>query len=371
MEVGFFETFSKIYHHCWLEWETNGPTRTFLLDFINELSIYGFISTYDIFLCVALGVVFTILRYLLNIAVFKPFFSWCRVPEKEQTKSPESAFKCLYYTVVYSYTCYLLFNGKYNFFQDPANCWKGWYKGMPIEQDIYVLYVIQAGFYLHAVYATVFMDQWRQDFILMILHHVVTIALIAFSFAVRYHRIGILVLFLHDVCDVFLEFAKLCVALKLRDGKYHLIPDVLGGVSFTFFTLSWLYCRLYLYPLKVLYVCGCGGRVHVPTAPFYFFFNPLLWSLLLMNLWWFQYIVLLLVRIVAGNSGLEDTREIEKREMTNEKVFENGDSLAVNHALHNYNDDIKRVDDNVDNVTEKDRKEQFRRRQPRTKPANP
>ena len=71
MEVGFFETFSKIYHHCWLEWETNGPTRTFLLDFINELSIYGFISTYDIFLCVALGVVFTILRYLLNIAVFK------------------------------------------------------------------------------------------------------------------------------------------------------------------------------------------------------------------------------------------------------------------------------------------------------------
>ena len=62
----------------------------------------------------------------------------------------------------------------------------GWYKGMPIEQDIYVLYVIQAGFYLHAVYATVFMDQWRQDFILMILHHVVTIALIAFSFAVRY-----------------------------------------------------------------------------------------------------------------------------------------------------------------------------------------
>ena len=51
-----------------------------------------------------------------------------------------------------------------------------------------------------------------------------------------------------------------------------------------------------------------------------------------MNLWWFQYIVLLLVRIVAGNSGLEDTREIEKREMTNEKVFENGDSLAVNHG---------------------------------------
>lgn len=62
----------------------------------------------------------------------------------------------------------------------------GWYKGMPVAQDIYVVYVVQAGFYLHSIYATVFMDQWRRDFILMILHHILTFALLTFSFAIRY-----------------------------------------------------------------------------------------------------------------------------------------------------------------------------------------
>ena len=61
----------------------------------------------------------------------------------------------------------------------------GWYKGMPIPQDIYTLYVVEAGFYFHSIYATLFMDQWRRDSHLMIMHHILTNALIFFSFAVR------------------------------------------------------------------------------------------------------------------------------------------------------------------------------------------
>jgi len=56
---------------------------------------------------------------------------------------------------------------------------------MPIPQDIYTLYVVEAGFYFHSIYATLFMDQWRRDSHLMILHHILTNALIFFSFAVR------------------------------------------------------------------------------------------------------------------------------------------------------------------------------------------
>lgn len=71
MAVGFFEAFVKIWQNCWVEWEKNGPTKTFLTDFINEVSIYGFISTKDVLLTLSLGVFFTILRYLLTVAVFK------------------------------------------------------------------------------------------------------------------------------------------------------------------------------------------------------------------------------------------------------------------------------------------------------------
>ena len=56
---------------------------------------------------------------------------------------------------------------------------------MPIPQDIYALYVVEAGFYLHSLYATLYMDRWKRDSILVILHHILTILLLSFSFAVR------------------------------------------------------------------------------------------------------------------------------------------------------------------------------------------
>ena len=56
---------------------------------------------------------------------------------------------------------------------------------MSVAQDMYVLYIVEAGFYFHSIYATLFMDQWRRDSILMILHHILAISLIFFSFAVR------------------------------------------------------------------------------------------------------------------------------------------------------------------------------------------
>ena len=71
MEVGYLEGFSKIWDHCWIEWNKRGPAKTFLTDFVHELSSYGFISVKDIFFCLVLGVAFTILRYFLTAAIFK------------------------------------------------------------------------------------------------------------------------------------------------------------------------------------------------------------------------------------------------------------------------------------------------------------
>ena len=51
--------------------------------------------------------------------------------------------------------------------------------------------------------------------------------------------------------------------------------------------------RLYWFPLKVLYAT-CVSSIHsVPNIPFYFFFNALLFALLLMNIYWFLVRILL------------------------------------------------------------------------------
>lgn len=57
----------------------------------------------------------------------QPFFGWCKLLEKDQKKCPESAFKFIFYSSAYAYTSYLLFSGKYNFFQDTSYCWRGMY----------------------------------------------------------------------------------------------------------------------------------------------------------------------------------------------------------------------------------------------------
>jgi ceramide synthetase len=57
---------------------------------------------------------------------------------------------------------------------------------MVVPDDIKLLYFIECGFYMHSLYATIFMDAWRKDFFVMILHHFLTMALIIASYATRF-----------------------------------------------------------------------------------------------------------------------------------------------------------------------------------------
>nr|XP_014433665.1 ceramide synthase 1 [Pelodiscus sinensis] len=110
---------------------------------------------------------------------------------------------------------------------------------MAVPRDIAVAYLLQGSFYGHSIYATVYMDTWRKDSVVMLVHHVVTLTLIVFSYAFRFHNVGILVLFLHDISDVQLEFTKLNVYFKHRGGIYHRLNDVISNLGFLTFSVSW------------------------------------------------------------------------------------------------------------------------------------
>ena len=61
----------------------------------------------------------------------------------------------------------------------------GWQKGKDVPTDIAIAYLMQCSFYGHSIYATAYMDTWRKDSVVMLLHHVVTLTLIACSYAFR------------------------------------------------------------------------------------------------------------------------------------------------------------------------------------------
>ncbi len=60
-----------------------------------------------------------------------------------------------------------------------------WKSGMSVPTDITIAYLIQGSFYGHSIYATVYMDAWRKDSLVMVVHHFITLALITFSYAFR------------------------------------------------------------------------------------------------------------------------------------------------------------------------------------------
>lgn len=55
----------------------------------------------------------------------QPIFRKFKLLAKEEEKCPESAFKLLFYSIAYGYCFHLLFSGKYDFFHETKNCWRG------------------------------------------------------------------------------------------------------------------------------------------------------------------------------------------------------------------------------------------------------
>ena len=54
----------------------------------------------------------------------------------------------------------------------------------------------------------------------------------------RFHKIGLLVLFLQDFGDVVLEFAKISVYFKERGGREYVVPEYFANFFFAIFTLQ-------------------------------------------------------------------------------------------------------------------------------------
>ncbi|XP_069505271.1 ceramide synthase 1 isoform X2 [Ambystoma mexicanum] len=258
---------------------------------------------------------------------FSPFALWCHLQPKDAAKVPESAWKLLFYTASWSYCAHLLFFKEYTFFWDPPSAFQGWASGMAVPLDIAIAYLLQGSFYAHSTYATLYMDAWRKDSVVMLVHHVVTLVLISFSYAFRYHNIGILVLFLHDINDIQLEFTKLNVYFKNRGGAYHRFNDVISDIGCVTFSFSWFWFRLYWFPLKVLYATCHSSLQAVPDIPFYFFFNILLFALTLMNVYWFLYIVMFVGKVLTGQMHeVNDVREYDIDEAEKAPLQpENGD----------------------------------------------
>ncbi|NXP42157.1 CERS1 synthase, partial [Leiothrix lutea] len=220
----------------------------------------------------------------------------CNLQPKDAAKMPESAWKLLFYSLSWSYGAYLLFCTDYPFFHDPPSVFYGWQQGMEVPRDIAMAYLLQGSFYGHSLYATAYMDTWRKDSLVMLLHHVVALTLIASSYAFRSRDWGA---------------RGRYWGARGTGGRAGPVPC--HGDTKPWLSLFWF--RLYWFPLKVLYATCHSSLQSVPNIPFYFFFNALLLVLTLMNIYWFLYIVLFVAKVLLGQvQEVNDVREYDVEE---------------------------------------------------------
>lgn len=191
-----------------------------------------------------------------------------------------------------------------------------------------MIYTTQTAYYISASIVVLFFTNARgnhKDRYVMLIHHAVTIALLAVSYALNEHRIGSVVLILHDVSDIFLEGAKLCRYAGL---------DSLTNSAFATFALVFFVSRLVIYPLRILYaiyrwypmtlawnVYSCTGLLDSGCQPELVFRFPLaIWwfgllgTLQILHIYWFALIARMIVRAISTNHIEKDIRSDEEDE---------------------------------------------------------
>ena len=97
---------------------------------------------------------------------------------------------------------------------------------------------------------------------MMYAHHVVTIALVALSYFNNYMRIGVVVLFIHDLSDIPVDLLKIFNYCQLEGPKGLFLVEMIFVTNL----VGWAYLRFYLYFTKVIWYGCCTAR-EVASSP--------------------------------------------------------------------------------------------------------
>lgn len=236
--------------------------------------------------------------------------------KKKIRKFKESAWKCLYFLSAEILALSVTYNEPW--FTDTTKFWSGPGNQAWPEQKTKLklkgLYMYAGGFYTYSIFALIFWETRRADFGVSMGHHLATAILIISSYILRFIRVGSVILALHDASDVFLEVGKM--------SKYG-GAERLASFSFILFVLSWILLRLIYYPFWILrstsYELLKVLDKEKYRVAYYYVFNTLLFSLLVLHVYWWVLMFRMLVKQIQAKGQLsEDVRSDSEDEMEHE-----------------------------------------------------
>ncbi|KAM7268041.1 hypothetical protein ACFE04_010207 [Oxalis oulophora] len=228
---------------------------------------------------------------------------------KKINKFKESAWKMVYFLSATIFA--LLVTYQEPWFTNTKCFWEG--PGNQVWPDqktklkLKALYMYVGGFYTYSIFALIFWETRRKDFSVSMSHHVASVLLIGLSYVCRFTRGGSLVMAVHDATDAPLEFGKIAIYSGY---------EKTASVMFALFVLAWTLLRITYYPFWLLYstsyesVLNLDKETYKVEGPLYYYvFNTLLYSLLVLNVyWWVLMLRMVVAQIRAGGQVKEDVR---------------------------------------------------------------
>ncbi|XP_078321316.1 ceramide synthase 5-like isoform X3 [Crassostrea virginica] len=203
---------------------------------------------------------------------------WLRRRSKQDSPSTmqkftECSYHFMFYCAMFIYGLFILWDKSW--FWETKNCWIGWPK-QDVSPGIYWYYVIELGFYWSLTF-TLMVDHRRKDFKEMVVHHLVTMALMYFSWVCNFVRVGTLVLLVHDAVDYWMAAAKMAKYCK---------QQLLCELFFAVFVVVWIVTRLIIYPFRILYTSSIEIYQYLDYFPSAYLFNALLIVLQILHILW-------------------------------------------------------------------------------------
>ena len=271
----------------------------------------------------------TLARVALIQVVLMPLARKCVGTSKDpkdvkmRTKFEEASWRMCVYAATCAWAAYVTIPNvdSMPWLTDSMEFWKNW-PSHEVSDGMFSLYVLYLGFYAHQI-IFLFLDVKSSDFEAMLVHHLITLAIVLASWYANFTRVGSFVMLLHDCSDVFLELAK-CFNYSQ---KQHPWMSSGADVTFILFALSFFYLRLYIYPTRVLRsvldpfgACanvGCLPTGVEPNVGWCFrqyamlFFAPCLVALQLLQIFWGWKVLSVIQKVLIGKP-LEDPREGEE-----------------------------------------------------------
>lgn len=274
--------------------------------FLEQIGHYlGFSKEIPIGFSFILAIVMTVWRYVVQFGVsglfklMEPNIGTEADKQIVRVKAGESGFKLFYYA--FSWFWLVSVVEKLDIWGNTINCIVNY--PYPMSYSISAVYMWELGFYISGLVCHFTIETRRKDFVEMAVHHFVTVLLIGFSYSYHYERIGLLILCLHDVSDIFLEMGKLFSYLDW---------DFAATTCFLGLLVSWFVARLYYFPTMVLTSVWYEHYVQM-QAPLAIPLFILLCILQVLHVYWFSLMVnLAYKKIFVPGAKTEDIRETEE-----------------------------------------------------------